>query len=233
MSEIIRLCGLESPYINIPTDYPYRYLKVEDIKNVPEERRFKLIERICYWDIEVDGRNATQFDGYKDAHLCPIISISCYDNYDKVYYRFVWHPSIKENGTRYLKHHEIKQKEKSIIIPSIVQYEMINERAMIDQFFSHFSLLKYDDELGYWSEGGYKKLGKSKKWNNGFDSPFLYERSKFLGMLDEMQKISPFGTVYSRNNAGKYEVVVAGVGQIDWVFSDEVLQVAQKYYDFR
>lgn len=245
ISEIIRICGLESPYINIPTDYPYRYLKVEDIKNIPEERRFKVIERISDWDIEVDGRQATQFDGYKDVNICPIISICCYDNYDKVYYRFVWHPNIKENGTRYLKNHKIMQyydviendevivKEKTIIIPSIVQYEMINERLMINEFFKHFAEKKYDDMLGYWSEGGYKKVSKKRRWNNGFDSPFLYERSKFLGILDQMQKMSPFGSVYSRNAGGKYEVVIQGVGQIDWVFSDDVLQVAQKYYDFR
>lgn len=233
ISEIIRICGLESPYINIPIDYPYRYLEVKDIKNVPEERRFKVIERICDWDIEIDGRQATQFDGYKDANICPVISICCYDNYDEVYYRFVWHPSIKENGTRYLKHYEITQKEKTIIIPSIVQYETKNERDMFDQFFNHFAEKKYDDMLGYWSEGGYKKVGKKRRWNNGFDTPFLYERSKFLGMLDQMQKMSPFSNVYSRNAGGRYEVVIQGVGQIDWVFSNEVLQVAQKYYDFR
>ena len=233
IAEIIRICGLESPYINIPSDYPFKYLKVKDIKNVPEERRFKVLERISYWDIEIDGRQATSFDGYKDAGICPIISICCYDNYDEIYYQFVWHPSFKEDGVRYFKNHEIKQKEKSIIIDSIVRFESTNERKMINSFFKHFSDKKYDDELGYWSEGGYKKWGGSKKWNNGFDSPFLYERTKFLGMLDNMQKMSPFGTVYSRNNGGKYTVVIAGVGQIDWVFSNEVLQVEQKYYDFR
>ncbi len=246
ISEIIRICGLESPYIDIPSDYPYRYLKVADIKNVPEERRFKVIERICYWDIEIDGRQAVSFDGYKDANICPIISICCYDNYDETYYRFVWHPKFKDSWRSYeLLNHEIKQhyyviedgetveKERIIIIPRIVTHEAQTEKMMLSDFFCHFSGKKYDDELGYWSEGGYKKLRGSKKWNNGFDSPFLYERTKFLGMLDEMQKMSPFSNVFSRNNGGKYTVVVDGVGQIDWVFSDEVLQVAQKYYDFR
>ncbi len=234
IAEIIRLCGLESPYINIPSDYPYKYLKVEDIKNVPEERRFKVIERICYWDIEIDGRQAISFDGYKDANICPIISICCYDNYSKIHRRFVWHPKFKKSWRSYeLLNHEIKQKEKSIIIPKIITHEAPTESAMLSDFFSHFALAKYDNILGYWSEGGYKKWGGSKKWNNGFDSPFLYERTKFLGMLDQMQKMSPFSSVYSRNNGGKYTVVIAGVGQIDWVFSDEVLQVAQKYYDFR
>ncbi len=234
MSEIIRICGLESPYINIPSDYPYKYLKVEDIKNVPEERRFKVIERICYWDIEIDGRKATQFDGYKDANICPIISICCYDNYDESYRQFYWHPKFKESWRSYeLKNYEIKQKKNTIIISKIIRHEAPNERAMLSDFFSHFSLAKYDDELGYWSEGGWKKVGKTRKWNNGFDSPFLYERTKFLGMLGDMQKMSPFGNVYSRNNGGKYELVIQGVGQIDWVFSDQVLQVAQKYYDFR
>lgn len=233
ISEIIRLCGLESPYINIPIDYPYRYLKVEDIKNVPEERRFKVIERISYWDIEIDGRQATQFDGFKDAHICPIISITCYDNYDKIYHQFIWHSTLRDATTSLEKKYKIEQKDKDIIIPKIKKYNFNNEKDMIKCFFSHFSLTKYDDLLGYWSEGGYKKLGKSKKWNNGFDTPFLYERSKFLGLLDEMQKMSPFNSVYSRNYAGKYEVVIAGLGQIDWVFSNEVLQVNQKYYDFR
>ena len=233
MSEIIRLCGLESPYINIPVSYPYRYLYVEDIKNVPEERRFKVIERISYWDIETDGRQGTLFGGYKDANISPILSITCYDNYEEIYYQFVWHPSYKENATRYLKNYDIVEKDKAITIPSIVRYEMKTEREMLNMFFDHFSLLKYDDMLGYWSEGGYKKQSKMRKWHNGFDSPFLYERAKFLGLLDEMQKMSPFRNVYSRNYGGKYELVISGVGQIDWVFSEEVLQVAQKYYDFR
>ena len=234
ISELIGLCGLESPYINIPTDYPFRYLKVEDIKNVPEERRFKVIERISYWDIEVDGRQATQFDGYKDAHICPILSITCYDNYDKIYHQFIWHNTFGEfTTTRHQKEYKIKQKDKDIIIPKIDIYEFNNERGMIKEFFTHFGLTKYDNMLGYWSEGGYKKVGKVRRWNNGFDSPFLYERSKYLGLLDEMQKMSPFNSVYSRDHGGRYQVVIAGLGQIDWVFSNEVLQVEQKYYDFR
>jgi len=233
MSEIIRLCGLESPYINIPSDYAYRYLKVEDIQNVPEHRRFKVTERICYWDIEVDGRQSVSFDGYKDAPISPIISICCYDSYDEIYHEFVWHPKFKEDNAYFIHDHEIKQKEKSIIIPSILRTELTSEKEMLKHFFTHFSNKKYDIMPGYWSEGGYKKLGNSKKWNNGFDTPFLYERTKFLGLLDEMQKMSPFGNVYSRNNSGKYTVVIEGVGQMDWVFSEEVLGVAQKYYDFR
>ena len=39
--------------------------------------------------------------------------------------------------------------------------------------------------------------------------------------------------VYARNVGGKFQVVIQGIGQLDWIFSDEVLQVAQKYYDFR
>ncbi len=233
MSEIIRICGLKNPYISIPSDYPYRYLKVEDIESVPEERIFKVIERICYWDIEVDGRQATQFDGFKDAHLCPILSITCYDNYSKIYNQFIWHGTLGACVVRHRVSHEIVEKDKSVIIPKTVIYEFDNETDMIKQFFTHFSLLKYDDLLSYYGEGGYKKVGKSKKWNNGFDTPFLYERSKFLGLLNEMKKMSPFNSVYSRDHGGKYEVVIAGLGQIDWVFSNEVLQVEQKYYDFR
>jgi len=106
---------------------------------------------------------------------------------------------------------------------------------------------KFDDILGYFSEGGMKKQsfkGRMKRtWVNGFDMPFLYKRCQHLDLIEEMQQLSPFPKVRIKNRwanvyirggkEGKTQVVILGTGQLDWIFSNEVLQIDQKYYDFR
>jgi hypothetical protein len=54
ISKIINKCGLEGPYIKVPIDYYYKFLKVSDIEAVEKRNFFKIRERICFWDIETD-----------------------------------------------------------------------------------------------------------------------------------------------------------------------------------
>lgn len=249
MNHIIHKCGLESPYIEIPINYAYRYLKVNDIKNVPQEKRFVIEPRLCYWDIETDGRNIISMQDFNENIKSPIVSITAYDNYEDEYWQFVWHYQFLENNHYEFEDYKITdnvETDKEVIIRKIHRLECRTEKDMIKGFFNWFGHRKFDDILGFFSEGGYKKQSFSgsmkRRWINGFDMPFLYRRAGYLGLLEKMQYMSPFPQikennrwlqVYARNVGGKFQVVIQGIGQLDWIFSDEVLQVAQKYYDFR
>lgn len=247
MAEIIRICGLVGPYMNIPNNYMYKYLTLKDIKSVPKERHFIVKERICYWDIETDSREIISYGGYKDADISPIVSITTFDNYEEEYRQFVWHPSFKSNMIYDLENYTIVDNvnpENILLVKKIKRVECVTEKKMLCKFFEYFNQCSFDNELGYFSEGGYKKQGKRRVWVNGFDNPFLYRRVSKLGLLREIQQLSPFPAIPSRSSrkkwthvymrtGGKVEVVIHGVGQLDWIFSNEVLQVDQRYYDFR
>lgn len=247
MSIIIKMCGLTSTYIEIPENYMFRFLKVEDIKPLPEEEHFLIEGRNCYWDIETDSRNLPSSNiKYEDFDTMPIISITTYDNYNEEYYQFVWHPKFEEKIVKEYKDFEIPDNilnDKILTIDKTIRYEYLTERDMLIGFFKYFSEKKFDYMFGYFSVGGWSKQGKKKMWVDGFDSLCLYKRTKVLGLLEEIQIMSScpqmygyrgrYDAVYMRSSGGKHELVVKGVAQIDFVFSAKILAFAQKYYKFR
>ena len=252
MSRLINECGLEGSYIEIPGDYVYRFLELKDIRGLKKNEFFSIIEKICYWDIETDSRlcygRRIKFEDYK---LMPLISLSDYDNHNDRYYIFLWHPDFKEDQVRSFDNYEIKGnvfRDKKVVINKLIIYEFTSEEKVLRAFFNHFSDEKFDRMFGYWSTGGMKKPtygGKMKRqWFDGFDIQCLYVRALELGLLEDMQKMSvcPFlkkhwGGGYEgvslRTGENKHQVLIKGVGQLDFVISDEWIQFSQKYYNFR
>ena len=247
MSVIIKKQKLTSTYIEIPDDYIYRFLKVEDIKPLAENEHFLIEGRNCYWDIETDSRDMPSGKmKYSDFYTMPIISITNFDNYENEYHQFVWHPKIKENKTQEIFNFEIPDNilnDKILTIDKNIRHEYLSEKGMLKGFFEYFSQKKFDYMFGYFSVGGWSKQGKKKVWVDGFDSLCLYARTKSLGLLEEIQIMSScpqmygyrgrYEAVYMRASGGKHELVIKGVSQIDFVFSAKILAFAQKYYKFR
>lgn len=246
MSEIIYLLDLEGPYIKIPNDYAYKMCKVDDLDKVPEEEFFLIHYRICYWDIESDVREFHGRIKYKDFKNMPVLSITTYDSYDDEYYIFIWHRDFKEYRREILEGYEIPDNIGAFEheINRVVRIECVNEEQMFLEFFSYFGELKPDVLFGYFSEGGYKKQSGVRKWVNGFDMPCVYARARRLGLMKEMQQMSicpkkkrrngRWQGVYLRMGRGnKREIVIKGVNQVDFVFTDEVFDFARKHDDFR
>jgi len=246
ISHIIKDCGLEGAYIEVPDDYMYKFLKKEDIKPVKKEDFFLVDGRVCYWDIETDTRNVNTKITYQDYSIMPIVSITSYDNYDDEYNQFVWHPKFSSDEVRTYENYTIVDNvlpDTVMKIRKIVRHEFTNEKKLLESFFEYFNKKKFDFMFGFFSVGGWKKLGHKKEWQDGFDMPVLYKRAVTLGLTEEIQKMSTcpmkygykgrFDSVYLRTGENKHEVYVKGVSQIDFVFAEKILAFAQKYYDFR
>lgn len=247
MSIIIKNCNLTSTYIEVPDDYIYKFLKLEDIKPVPEDEHFLVDGRNCYWDIETDSRDlASGKMKYQDFKDMPIISITTYDNYEGEYYQFVWHPKFENDTIKEYNNYEIEDNvidDKELTINKIIKCEYTNEKDMLIGFFEYFSKQRFDYMFGYFSVGGWSKQGKSKMWVDGFDSLCLYARTKELGLIENIQMMSScpqmygykgrYDAVYMRSSFGKHELVIKGISQIDFVFSEKILAFAQRYYKFR
>lgn len=242
MSKIIKICGLQGPFVEIPDDYMYKYLTLDDIQPTEE---FLVNYRICYYDIESDARHILPKSKYEDYKEMPILSITCYDNYENVYTEFVWHPEFENTIYREFENRKIRQGEKEIIIDKIYRWECTSESIMFSKFFEYFSQKRFDILFSYFGEGGYKKQGGRRIWINGFDTPAVYARTEQLQLLEEIQKMSPcpilkkansdnYEGVYLRKGRGeKRQIVIKGVAQIDYVFTDEVFNFSRKHYDFR
>jgi len=246
MSKIIKKNGLKSPYILIPNDYEYRFLKIKDILPLPDDKKFYIRGRTCYWDIEVDTSKIIEYNlKPEDMEDMPIISITTYDDYDDVYDQFVWHEGFINEETREYENYVIPNAlngGKEINIRKIRRREYRTEIDMLKGFISYFSKNKFDYMFGFFSYGGWSKNAGAKTWINGFDSLCFYLRSRKLGLNEYMQRLSPCVwipnggySVYLRENKGekKKEVYIKGVCQIDFVFSEKTLRLSYEYYDFR
>lgn len=247
MSIIIKARGLQAPFIDVPNDYIYRFLKINDINPVDKDDEFLIEGRNCYWDIETDGRNLSSNNmKFQEMATMPIVSITTYDNYENEYYEFVWHKDFEENIKREYDDYIIPDnvlKDKDLKIDKIIRYECTSEKQMLIEFFNYFNEKKFDYMFGFFSVGGWSKFGGKKQWIDGFDSLSLYQRAKTLGLMEEIQVMSTcpqmygykgrYDAVYMRNAGGKHELVIKGVSQIDFVFAEKILMFAQKYYKFR
>ena len=245
----IEKMGLKTPYIEVPDNYKEGWLKVSDIKELPEERQFYVHIKWIAWDIETNAAPIfPNFSGYKDAETCDIISISAYDNYTKEYHRFFWHEKTsskevhtqwKRKGTMFVPAlNKEKEYDKSNVV---ITHHFDNEIDMLKAYFKWFSEIKPDAQMGFNSEGGYRistRKGSSKKyWFNGYDMPFLYHRTKTLKILKEIQKMSPLPNhvkgVKFRVNGEKTSVAIEGVCQIDFIYTNEIFGYHKKFDKFR
>ena len=242
MSKIIKARDLDGPYIDITEDYPYDYLTIDGIGKVRKEEFFIVDQRICYWDIETSVKDLVTMEGWKDYKDCPIISITAYDNYDDIYYEFVWHPDFIKDEESNIKNYDIGEHK----VREIQRYEFVLEKDMLRAFAEWFGSKKFDRRMGYFSEGGFRKQSfkgsSSRKWVDGYDMPMFFKRAEYLGLIEDIQKMSPtplkksdgrYLGVYMRSTGGKNQVYTAGTSAMDFVFTREVLQFDQKYSDFR
>lgn len=241
MSKIISVLDLDGPYIEIPEDYGYHYLHLEDMKKVDEDDFFLVQRRICYWDIETDARDLPPKSEYKHYKKCPIISITTYDNYEEEYWQWIWHPDFKEERLEVLEDYAIDE----IVYKKVIRHEVCTEEEVLQEWIAYMADKRFDVIWGYFSEGGYKKQGGIRKWVNGFDMLCVYARGVELGLKEDLQDLSPcpqITKVYSNRYEGVYlrtgrykkkQVVIKGLGQLDFVFTDEVMDFARKHKDFR
>jgi len=234
----VQKLGLKTPYIAVPSDYKFMWLKATDIHTLPPESHFPVDVRVCYWDIETDMRPVEpEFGGWKDAELCPITLIGAFDNYLKEYHSFMWHPKNVQKKVYAPKNHD----------GCLVFYhDFPNEREMLIGYFNWFAECNFDAQFGFNSEGGYRLRsfkGKSRKrWFDGYDMPFLYKRAEVLGLLKEIQIMSPvpnvkefnrYYGVYFRRYGEKNQVEMRGLAQLDFIPIESVFKYEDKFYKFK
>lgn len=253
MSKIIKILDLKGHYIDVPDDYAERFLKVKDLKAVDKKDFFLCLDHICYWDIEADGRGSEGVFSYDTHKLNPIVCLGGYDNYTDEYHSFVW----RLEWSKIVEEHD-NYKIVDNVDPTIVHtlrklfiHKFNNEKETIIEYANFVGRNRFDEDFGFNSYGGIKVLSKKGKsyrqWFDGYDWQHLYERSKYLGLLEEIQvfstcpmipnKYNRYDGVYLRvsSNRGKqkHEVVTKGLGHIDFIYSNETLKFTNKFEQFR
>ena len=247
----IEKMGLRTPYISVPDDFKERWLKADELKELEQHDHFYVKIRTVSWDIETNGEPVyPMFNGYDDAEICNIISISAFDNYIEEYHRFFWHPLIKKNDVYLAKNWErkgeyyvpaLKRKKKYFKNNKVYNHDYTNEIDMLKGFIDWIALIRPDALFGFNSVGGYKistKKGYSRKYYyGGFDMPYLYKRCKTLKILDYMQKLSPFPHTIKgvkwRNRGKKGGVQIEGLCQIDFIYTNAIFMYDKKFNEFR
>lgn len=244
----IQSMDLSTPYIEVPDKARYDWIKVKDIQQIPFEEEFKVPIRYVAWDIETDVRKVyPNFEGIEDAKICPIISITAKDSYVNAYHRFYWHPKTKKsvtfNSMDWIRKGDyyvpaLKGKRTYNNRDRVINHEFPSEKEMLVSYFNWFNSVKPDAQIGFNSSGGYRittKSGYSKKyWFNGFDMPYLYKRAEKLGILNEIQLMSPLRKgVRIRTHGDKTQVVIEGVCQVDFLYANEIWKYHEKYNEFR
>jgi len=246
----IEKMGLKTPYIEVPDDFEERWLKANEIKELPEEKHFYVPIRFIAWDIETNAEPVyPNFNGWKDAEKCEIISITAYDSYSKQYHRFYWHPTIRETGNK----SKIWQRQGSYYVPAnkkkveynktneVIDHWFPNEIEMLQEYFDWFNEIRPSAKYGFNSEGGYRitstKGYSRKRFYTGFDMPYLYQRCKTLNLLDDIQKLSPLPNhikgVKWRAHGKNIHVEILGLAQIDFIYTAEIFGYHKKFDDFR
>jgi len=243
--------GLQTPYIKVPDDFNERWLKVEDVEELPDDEHFYVPIRWIGWDIETNVEIIwPTFNGWQDAEKCEIISITAYDSYDKVYDIFFWHKDVINGRVLLWKNWERKGQYYVPALKKIREYarkndvyihEFNNEVDMLKGYFDYYASKRPDAQFGFNSEGGYRistRKGLSRKyWFDGFDMPYLYQRCKKLGLLEDIKKMSPLpkfvNGVKWRADGDRHSVQIEGVCQIDFIFTNEIFQYHKKFDEFR
>lgn len=234
---------LPNGYIEVPDDADW--VKVDEIKPVPEEKTFYVKPRIFYFDIETDiiDPEAEQFS--RDNNF--IISIVVYDNYSNEYHTYEW----SDNNTGlWTEEREVKRSmKKNNIVPETSMefiYHCVSEKELLFNFFNLFKTNRPDAICGFNSHGGnVVKSLKSKsyrEWQNGYDEPVVYTRAMVNGLHKQMQYMSPlpvyknkfgrYSGVYHRGRKEKFEVVIRAVTPLDVMFDIPKMGYLEKYRDF-
>lgn len=238
---------LKHPYIRVPDDYMWDFLKVKDVKELPKNEHFEVPIRYIAWDIETDcSKTYPEFNGWQDYKDWPMISVSALDSYDEEYHRFFWKDGV-DNFEKFIKKWErrgfyyvpaLKKKKLYDNINDVIDHGYSSEQEMMKGYFNWFASKKPDADIGFNSEGGYRivtKNGYSKKyWFDGFDMPFMFKRAEHLGLKDDIQIMSPLKNgVRFRNHGGRASVTVEGVCQVDMLYANEIWKYHEKFTDFR
>lgn len=108
----------------------------------------------------------------------PIISIALYDNFLKKYFVFVWHKDLNFNY--------IETENKNI-------FYFNDEKLMLSKFFNTMKELNPDILSGWFI--------------NGFDLPYLINRSKLLNLRNEINFLSPYHIINNHTNSLVYSII--------------------------
>ena len=232
--------GLDGAFMEIPDNS--EWITVDDVLPIPEEEHFQVEPRIFYVDIETDF-----FDPSKSFDLfnCFIISLGVYDNYTNEYTMFEWSPLNQEMW------HESKEIKRTFKHPDISPQSFLtiihcsSEKQLLTEFFKLFR--RHPDAISTFNgHGGYElqsyKSKSRREWSNGFDEPVIFIRAKELGLLKEIQLMSPlprfknkFGHyygVYKRGQKDKFEVVFRGLTSLDFYYAEPLMKYTEKYRNF-
>jgi len=154
-----------------------------------------------------------------------VITISFLQSWDWTFHVFTWHPRVKEKCTyqeRYISRISEDARQKIKVMPMEFHVEVHaceNEKQLLTGMVDYLSGTQIDALIGFNAFSGIHGLGDSKKWQNGFDMPWLYRHCMVKPNKDyqtwvprdpdvNLHRISPAGVTYFRDDFGKEEVVI-------------------------
>jgi len=233
-------------------DYnPMRFTPLSAIS--PSDKKFPVKHNFLYWDIETDSKGVKQFANWRFANQMEIISYALYSDRTGRYTWYGWKSDwkrIDEVGTYNSVIPTDSPFRKSFSnyptsIPVVIK-KFPNEKTMHMQFIDDVSLAHAHGIMVFNGRGGIRIIRKKRKWFDGFDSQMFYERCKYLGLEEYMQKLSPVpsnkksGALYSRsvkshdewkdNDQTKHEIYIKCLPFHDLLFDELVLMYTKEEY---
>lgn len=216
-SKIDELGYIDSEFVNPPD---------------PKEEKFDALKKKFYADTEWDMSALVNVRGeFRGAELADgdfkqsiVLTMSFLDSQKWTFDVFTWHPKASESTfvEEYISRMPEETRKKLQRMPvkySTTVHAYTGERAMLACFLDWFSRDKdaYPDcMIGHNFCGGIHGKGKDKRWYNGFDMPWLYQRLEYLDL--PVNRLSPIGDCYFRYGVprwSKTEVVIKLVSLTD------------------
>ena len=173
-----------------------------------------------------------------------VITISFLESIGWAFHVFTWHPRIKERCTfreKYITRIGEAARKKIPQMPG--EYEVIvhaceTEQQLLKEMVDYLANLQYDAIVPFNGFSGWHGLGNDRKWINGFDFPWLYRRMmikkdqwhwvpRFKDA--DINRISPVGTVYIREDFGKDDVVIKMATRLDLWHMMSFFEYHKKY----
>lgn len=156
-----------------------------------EGMEFASVRRIWYFDIETHADPVDDQANKPHRAEMPVTSIQIYDNLDKKYYVFGWHP---EETKQYEKLERFEQDDR-------VYFLAPTEKIMMNGFVEFMRKWQPDVITGWYSEG--------------YDIPYIINRLNNIGL--DAKRLSPTGWVNTYTKDDKLVGVISGVDHIDMI----------------
>ena len=224
--------GITDNYITVDFNHVDEFGFVDDkyVQPLPQEKeRFHVNTLKVAFDSEWKMDGLLDADGFLRIGNKPItdkkykkaqaITLSFLDNKDWVFECWTWHPTVKKSKEAFERYISRVKEEFRKRIPQmpkdykVIVHKCTNEKEVLAGMIDYLNRVKPDCLIGFNSFSGWHGIGTERRWMNGFDMPWLYFKAKDYGL--PVNRMSPIGEVYDRQDFGKWQIVIKMVTEID------------------